>query len=174
MSLAQYVNGVVTRLEQLGFDRDDHHIKCMSSKRSAPRTLDLFEHTLTIPTPTSEPASAMREPSAVASLSDDELAQKLIQLVHEVQRRLGDRTRSQPQLKAAVKQAYIDLKELAPSSQKQSTLRRSSGDTSRLQEGQRKAVRAALMAGVTPRQVAKHFGLPLAAIGKVMDESTKA
>ncbi|WP_245439451.1 hypothetical protein [Microvirga aerophila] len=40
-----------------------------------------------------------------------------------------------------------------------------------LQEGQRKAVRAALLAGVAPGQVAKHFGLPLAAVRKVLTEA---
>jgi transposase len=40
-----------------------------------------------------------------------------------------------------------------------------------LQEGQRKAVRAALLAGVAPNQVAKHFGLSLATVRKVLDES---
>jgi len=39
-----------------------------------------------------------------------------------------------------------------------------------LQEGQRKAVQAALLAGVAPGQVAKHFGLSLAAM-KVLDET---
>jgi transposase len=37
-----------------------------------------------------------------------------------------------------------------------------------LQEGQRKAVRAALLAGVAPNQVAKHFGLSLATVRKVL------
>ena len=40
-----------------------------------------------------------------------------------------------------------------------------------LQEGQRKAVRAALLAGVAPTQVAKHFGLSLAAVRKVLAEA---
>ena len=40
-----------------------------------------------------------------------------------------------------------------------------------LQAGQRKAVRAALLAGVAPTQVAKHFGLSLAAVRKVLAEA---
>ena len=43
--------------------------------------------------------------------------------------------------------------------------------SSPLQEGQRKAVRAALLAGVVPNQVAKHFGLPLATVRKVLEEA---
>jgi hypothetical protein len=56
----------------------------MPPKGSSPRTLDLFEYTLTIPTPPSEPA----RPLALASLSDVQLAQQLGQLLEEVQRRL--------------------------------------------------------------------------------------
>ncbi len=37
-----------------------------------------------------------------------------------------------------------------------------------LQEPKRKAIRAALQAGVAPGQVARHFGLPLAAVRKVL------
>ncbi|WP_246690488.1 hypothetical protein [Microvirga aerophila] len=40
-----------------------------------------------------------------------------------------------------------------------------------LQEGQRKAVRAALLAGVAPGQVAKHFGLSLAVVRKVLADA---
>jgi DNA-directed RNA polymerase specialized sigma24 family protein len=40
-----------------------------------------------------------------------------------------------------------------------------------LQEGQRKAVRAALLAGVAPSQVAKHFGLSLASVRKVLTDA---
>jgi DNA-directed RNA polymerase specialized sigma24 family protein len=40
-----------------------------------------------------------------------------------------------------------------------------------LQEGQRKAVRAALLAGVAPAQVARHFGLSLATVRKVLEEA---
>lgn len=37
-----------------------------------------------------------------------------------------------------------------------------------LQDGKRKAIRTALQAGVAPGQVAKHFGLSLAAVRKVL------
>jgi hypothetical protein len=40
-----------------------------------------------------------------------------------------------------------------------------------LQEPKRKAIRAALAAGVEPGQVAKHFGLPLAAVRKVLTDA---
>jgi uncharacterized protein (DUF433 family) len=37
-----------------------------------------------------------------------------------------------------------------------------------LQEAKRKAIRTALQAGVSPGQVAKHFGLSLAAVRKAL------
>jgi hypothetical protein len=55
----------------------------MSNKASSPRTLDLFEYTLTIPTPLSEPTSVLAKPPALASLSDAQLAQQLGQLLED-------------------------------------------------------------------------------------------
>jgi hypothetical protein len=56
----------------------------MSHKGPSPRTFDLFEVTLTIPTPLSEPAPFSAKAPALASRSDAQLGQ----LVEEVQRRL--------------------------------------------------------------------------------------
>jgi hypothetical protein len=61
----------------------------MPRNGSSPRTLDLFEYTLTIPTPASEAAVPARPP-ALASWSDAQLAQHLGQLVEEMQRRMGE------------------------------------------------------------------------------------
>jgi hypothetical protein len=60
----------------------------MPHKGSLPRTLDLFEYTITVPTPSSGLASVQREPSELASLSDAQLAKHLGQLVDELQRRM--------------------------------------------------------------------------------------
>ena len=60
----------------------------MPHKGSSPRTLDLFEVTLTIPTPSSQPAVAPLESPALAGLSDAQLAQQLGQLLEEVQLRM--------------------------------------------------------------------------------------
>ena len=76
-----------------------------------------------------------------------------------------------PELEAAVKQARLSLDRLDPSPAKHARPSRSSKTSSALQEGQRKAVRAALLAGVAPTQVAKHFGLSLAAVRKVLAEA---
>ncbi|WP_201836014.1 hypothetical protein [Microvirga zambiensis] len=144
----------------------------MPHKGTSPRTLELFEYTLTIPTPASEPASVAPKPPALASLSDAQLAQQLGGLLEEVQRRLKTGRGSRSELETAARQAILSLKSLAPSPQKQSRSSGSSKASAQLQEGQRKAVRAALLAGVTPNQVAKHFGLSLTTIRKVLDEST--
>jgi transposase len=40
-----------------------------------------------------------------------------------------------------------------------------------LQEAERKAVRTALQAGVSPGQVAKHFGISLAAVRQVLTQA---
>ena len=143
----------------------------MPHKGSSPRTLDLFEVTLTIPTPSSEPAPVPTTPPALASLSDVQLAQQLVQLVEEVQLRLEKGRGRRPELEAAATQARASLDRLAPRRTTQASPLRSAKGFSPLQEGQRKAVRAALVAGVAPTQVAKHFGLSLATVRKVLDEA---
>lgn len=143
----------------------------MPHKSSSPRTLDLFEYTLAIPTTASEPASVSAKPPALASLSDAQLAQQLAQLVEEVQRRLEKGGGRWPELQTAATQARASLDRLAPRRTSQARPLRSAKGSSPLQEGQRKAVRAALVAGVAPTQVAKHFGLSLAAVCKVLDEA---
>ncbi|PVE20300.1 hypothetical protein DC522_33160 [Microvirga sp. KLBC 81] len=144
----------------------------MPHKGSSPRTLDLFEYTLTIPSPPSEPASASARPLELAGLSDAELAQHLGRLLEEVQRRLQEGRGKRPELEAAARQASLSLKHLAPAPAKQGRSVRAGRTASLLQEGQRKAVRAAVLAGVAPTQVAKHFGLSLAAVRKVLEETT--
>ena len=144
----------------------------MPHKGSSPRTLDLFEVTLTIPTPSAEPAPVPAKPPALASLSDVQLAQQLVQLVEEVQRRLEKGRGNRPELENAAAQARASLDRLAPTRTSQARPPRSAKGSFPLQEGQRKAVRAAVLAGVAPTQVAKHFGLPLAAVRKVLEEAT--
>ncbi len=141
------------------------------SHKASPRTLDLFEYTLTIPTPSSGPGPVAAMPPALAGLSDAQLAQNLGQLVEEVRRRLEGKGK-RPELEAAVQQARSSLDRLVPRPAKRITPSRSAHPTLTLQEGQRKAVRAALVAGVAPAQVAKHFGLSMAAVRKVLGETT--
>ena len=144
----------------------------MPHKGSSPRTLDLFEVTLTVPTPRSEPALASAELWELAGLSDAQLAKRLGQLLDELQRRMEAGRGSRPELKAAIRHASAFLERLNPHPSKQRVKSSQPGKTSfALQEGQRKAVRAALLAGVAPAQVAKHFGLPLAAVRMVLEEA---
>ena len=142
----------------------------MPHKESSPRTLDLFEDTLTRPVPGSEPPAASAKPPRLAGLSDNQLAQHLGQILDELQRRMEERGR-RPELEAATRRASLSLKHLVPSPAKQDRPSRSAKTSFTLQEGQRKAVRAALRAGVAPTQVAKHFGLPLATVRKVLEET---
>ena len=90
----------------------------------------------------------------------------------ELQRRMETGRGSRPELKAAVRNASVFLERLSPRPSKPRGQSSRPGKTSStLQEGQRKAVRAALLAGVAPAQVAKHFSLPLAAVRKVFEET---
>ena len=158
-------------VSRLGVGQHNTHISSMPPKGSSPRTLDLFEVTLTIPTPASEPAPATAKPSTLASLSDAQLAEQLSQLVEEVQRRLKKGKGDRPEVEAAARRTSLSLQRFAAGSARQDKASRSGKTSSPLQEGQRKAVRAALLAGVAPAQVAKHFGLSLAAVRKVLAEA---
>jgi hypothetical protein len=89
-----------------------------------------------------------------------------------MQRRLEKGRGSHPELETAAAQARASLDRLAPTRTSQARPTRSAKGTSPLQEGQCKAVRAALLAGVAPAQVARHFGLSLAAVRKVLEEAT--
>jgi len=122
----------------------------MPPKGSSPRALDLFEYTLTIPIPPSEPASAPAAPPKLAGWPDAQLAQHLGQLLEEMQRRMETGRGKRPKLQAAARQANLSLKRLAPGPTPQRRLSRSGKTLSLPQEGQRKAVRAALLAGVAP------------------------
>jgi predicted DNA-binding protein (UPF0278 family) len=104
-------------------------------------------------------------------LADAELAQQLGQFVEEVQRRLKKGRGIRPELEEAAKQASLSLKHLIPSPKRQNKPSKSGKASSVLQEGQRKAVRAALLAGVAPNQVAKHFGLSPATVRKVLTDA---
>ena len=127
---------------------------------------------MTVPTPRSDPAPASAELWELAGLSDAQLATRLGQLLDELQRRMEAGRESGPELKAAVSNASVLLERLIPHPSKQRVKSSRPGTTSStLQEGQRKAVRAALLAGVAPARVAKHFGLPLAAVRKVLEET---
>jgi hypothetical protein len=94
-------------------------MKPMPHKGSSPRTLDLFEYTITVPMPSSDPASVLREPSELASLSDAQLAKHLGQLMDELQRRMEAGRGSRPELEAAIRHASVFLERHNPHASKQ-------------------------------------------------------
>jgi hypothetical protein len=143
----------------------------MPTKGSSPRTLDLFEYTITVPTPPSEPAVTSVKRPTLASLSDAQLAQQLGHLVEEVQHRLEKGGGKRPELEAAARQVSLALKRFGPGPAGQDRPSRSGKTSFPLQEPKRKAIQAALAAGVAPGQVARHFGLSLAAVRKVLEET---
>jgi hypothetical protein len=148
------------------------HIKSMPHKGSSRRTPDLFEYTIAVPTPPSQRAATPAKPPEITSLSDAHLVQDLAALIDELRRRLETGRGSRAELEQAAKQASLSLKRLVPSPTRQNKPSRSGKTSSVLQEGQRKAVRAALLAGVAPSQVAKHFRLSPATVRKVLEETT--
>ncbi|MGF9762449.1 hypothetical protein AAII07_45505 [Microvirga sp. 0TCS3.31] len=105
-------------------------------------------------------------------MSDAQLVQDLAALIDELRRRLETGRGSRAELEQAAKQASRSLERLVPSPTRQNKPSRSGKTSSVLQEGQRKAVRAALLAGVAPSQVAKHFRLSPATVRKVLEETT--
>ena len=114
--------------------------------------------------------SAKRSTPKLASLSDAELAAFLTDLMREVQQRLPDAQmrRTRPELDRAVEDATSVLTRLASSSSEQPTRLATAGALQQTAlETKRKAIRAALLAGVKPGQVAKHFGVPLAAVRQI-------
>ena len=144
----------------------------MPYKGSSRRTPDLFEYTISVPTSHPLRAATPAKPPEIKSLSDPELVQDLAALIDELRRRLAKGRGSRSELEEAAKQASQSLKRLVPSPTRENKLSRSSKTSSVLQEGQRKAVRAALLAGVAPSQVAKHFRLSPATVRKVLEEAT--
>ncbi len=110
----------------------------------------------------------------LTSMPDARLARLLKDLTAELRRRKDERAgrESQPELDQAVQEAARVLESLVPRQARRTRQVRGADAVSALREPKRKASRAALLAGVAPGQVAKHFGLPLAAIGNVMDDQS--
>ncbi len=109
----------------------------------------------------------------LSSLSDSRLARLLAELTSELQRRKSeaDGLESRTELDRAVQEALRTLEGLMPKRTRQARRRTRDDVAPPLQEPKRKAIRAALLAGVAPGQVAKHFGLPLAAVRKVLAQA---
>jgi hypothetical protein len=101
-------------------------------------------------------------------MSDGELALLLSDLVREVQRRTasGVGRKPSPDLDRALREAASAF--AGPRSPAPKMPGRGPGkDRDELPEAKRKVIHAALRAGVKPTQVAKHFGLSLAALRQI-------
>jgi hypothetical protein len=151
-----------------------NHINSMPRQQISPEAADLFSFVQPSAAPGSEPPRPSdhrpSSPPKLASLSDAELAGLLKDLLGEVQRRTAERALRQgrPELERAVRDAASSLarlrsKQLGPS-------RRAAPKTAVVHEVKRKPIRAALLAGVKPTQVAKHFGVPLTFVREVASE----
>jgi hypothetical protein len=92
-------------------------------------------------------------------------------LLGEVQRRTAGRSlrQSRPELERAVREAASILARLQPKHSGSS--RRAPLKPPCVHEAKRNPIRAALLAGVNPTQVAKHFGVPLTFVREVASEA---
>src|SRR3954451_15488722 len=136
------------------------HLKRMSQKQFSSAMPDLFG-AIQLPSrqrsgPARPVSGTVRHTPKLRTLSDRELARLLGDLVREAQRRMtreGGR-KAAPELERALREAAPVFAERDPRGSK-----RSSGQVEpkgrEVSETKRNAIRSALMAGVTPTQVAK-------------------
>jgi len=148
------------------------HLKRMSQKQYSSAMPDLFgavqlpSHRRSGP---ARPASGTaRHTPKLHALSDGELARLLADLVREVQRRMprDGRRKPAPELERALREAACVFAETDPRRSKPSRGRAEPKDHD-VSEAKRNAIRSALMAGVKPTQVAKHFGVSLSTLRQI-------
>src|SRR3954471_18438528 len=110
----------------------------------------------------------------LSSFSDTELASLLSDLVNELQRRVPRHTElgSRPELQRGVQDAST-LGRLAPSGG-EGTKRGADRASHEILPTKRKAIRAALLSGVKPVQVAKHFGVSLTTVRQISSGQRQA
>ncbi len=133
---------------------------------------DLFDHVPSAPIRRKRQTlpSVKASVRELGSLSDAHLARLLHELTAELQRRRASGTgrESRPELDQAIQDVACALEGFVPRQAGRTRRSKSAEAVPPLQEPKRKAIRAALQAGVAHGQVAKHFGLPLAAVRKVL------
>ncbi len=143
----------------------------MAQHRFSPGMADLFSVVQPSSGPRAEPIRLRAKPLApkLASLSDPELAVHLVDVVREVHRRIpdADARETRPELDRALEEAWSVLTRLAPRCPEEPKRLTTAGAPQTAFETKHKAIRAALRAGVKPGQVAKHFGVPLAAVRQI-------
>ena len=134
--------------------------------RTPPETLDLFAYSPPAAAPTRAPVA--REGRNLPTMSDRELVALLGEVIQELKRRVGSE-RASAELSRVLEETQADLRQVSPGRPTRRNFARAAGPTL-LHPVKRKAVRAALVAGVKPREVAKHFGLSLAQVRKALAE----
>ncbi len=130
---------------------------------------DLFDHVPPAPQRSRRVLPKVRAPlSELSSLSDARLARLLIELTHELRIRKGSYAGSQSgsELDQAIQEAARVLEAMVPKRAERVKRSAAADAGPTLQEAKRRAIRTALLAGVSPGQVAKHFGLSLKAVRK--------
>ncbi len=147
----------------------------MQQHRFSTQTLDLFEH---VSTPGTEPQAppVKRQASELVRLSDASLARLLEDVMEELQERMtqAGKRQDRPEMNQAIEVAASMLESLVQRPVRPAKRRQSSRAAELLHpvhEAKRKAIRAALAAGVAPGQVAKHFGVPLSAIRQILAQA---
>ena len=149
----------------------DPHIRGMPRPAFPSVIPDLFDHVPSpLPRRTRQTPPSVKAPVLeLGSLSNARLARLLRELTEELQRRKAEGTgqESRPELDQAIQNAACALESLVPRQAGRTRHSKRAHAAPPLQEPKRKAIRAALQAGVAPGQVAKHFGLPLATVRKV-------
>jgi hypothetical protein len=142
------------------------HIHVMLSHRTT--SPDLFAYAEKEPVRREPRAAAgvrLPRPEQLAALSEGELAELVALLGDELQRRLRPSVNNVgPDLKGAVER-FASVLPAAPATKSRVP------DASPVLEGKRKAIKAALKAGVKPTQVARHFGLSPAEVRKVASQA---
>ena len=143
----------------------------MAQHQFSPGMPDLFGVVHSSSGSGAEPIRLRAKPLApkLASLSDPELAVHLADVVREVHRRIpdADDRETRPELDRALEEVSSVLTHLVPRCPEEPKRLMPAGPPQTALETKHKAIRAALRAGVKPGQVAKHFGVPLAAVRQI-------
>lgn len=144
------------------------HLKCMPQQQLSPEALDLFGAVQ----PRSGPTRPRRKRSGpipkLSSLSDAELARLVSDLARELHGRVpsSEALETRPELQRVVQDTASTLARLATSDRERKN-RRADRENDEILSTKRKAIRAALLSGVKPMQVAKHFGVSLTIVRQI-------
>jgi hypothetical protein len=111
-------------------------------------------------------SARLPRPQQLADLSEAELAELTCLLSNELQRRIRRDTRGR--LDTHLARAIEQLASVLPSASAKNSP--PLPEASAILEGKRKAIKAALKAGVKPTQVARHFGVSAAEVRKVASQ----